>query len=42
MSVILTILAAIAFFSAVALIAAKVYLKKSWRDTIGWLVEFFS
>ena len=36
------ILIAFALFSAGALIAAKFILKKSWRETFGWLVEFFS
>jgi hypothetical protein len=42
MSIIITILAAVVVFSAVALVAAKVFLKKSWRETIDWLFEFFS
>ena len=42
MSVIITIVAAVVLFSAVALVAAKVFLKKSWRETIDWMFEFFS
>ena len=36
------ILAAVVIFSIVALVAARVFLKKPWHDTIKWLFEFFS
>ncbi len=41
-SIIAYILAAILIFSAIALVAARLFLKKSWRETIAWLFEFFS
>ncbi len=39
---IIYVLLALAAFSVVALVAAKTLLKKSWADTLKWLVEFFS
>jgi len=42
MSALLAVLAAALLFSAVALLAAKVFLKRSWRETLAWLFEFFS
>jgi len=42
LSVISYIVAALVIFSIIALVAAKVFLKKSWRETLRWLFEFFS
>ncbi len=36
------ILVVVLVLSAVVLIAAKVFFKMSWRDTLRRLVEFFS
>jgi hypothetical protein len=42
LTIAICILGALAAFSVIALFAAKVFLKKSWRDTVAWLFEFFS
>ena len=42
MRVAIYILAALAAFSAVAIVAAKVILKKPWKETMSRLFEFFS
>ncbi len=36
------ILAAFVLFSLGALVAAKMIGRRSWRDTIKWMLEFFS
>ena len=41
-TLLLYLLAAIALFSLGALVAAKMIGGRSWRDTIKWMLEFFS
>ncbi|HLB24915.1 MAG TPA: hypothetical protein VJM83_01165 [Nitrospirota bacterium] len=42
MKFIIILIAAWAVFTAGALMAAKMIGKRSWRDTIRWMFEFFS
>jgi hypothetical protein len=40
--IVVYILIAWLIFTAGALVAAKMIGKRSWRDTVKWMLEFFS